>query len=401
MTTLPPPTITSVRSSVLGWLRQNLFSSWYNTALTVIAGTLVLLALWGIFNWTLFTAEWEAVSANLKLISVGQFPGDEMWRVGACVVLVSLVVGLSWGTWREIVRPFGLFLGIALALLAILPIEIDDLTLVIRSWLAGSALLIAAGYLVARRANARPKWITFAWIALFAAIIGLLRGVPGIPWLTYIPTSLWGGLLLTFLLAVLGIVASLPIGILLALGRRSNLPVVKTLSVLFIEIVRSAPLVTLLFMTQIILPLFLPEGIIIDRFLRALIAITLFSSAYMAENVRGGLQAVPQGQVEASKALGLSGYYTTLFIVLPQALRAVIPAIAGQFIALFKDTSLVITVGLLDILGIGKSIILGNVEWLTSQSEVYIFVGFVYWTFAYSLSQASQRLETRLGVGKR
>ena len=401
MTTLPPPTMTSVRSSVLGWLRQNLFNSWYNAVLTVIAGGLVSLALWGIFNWTLFTAEWEAVSANLKLISVGQYPAEEMWRVGVCVVLVSLLVGLSWGVWQEIVRPFGLFLGIALALLAILPIELDGLTLVTRSWLGGSALLLAAGYLVARRTNARPKWITVAWIVSFAAIIGLLRGVPGIPWLTSIPTGVWGGLLLTFLLAVIGIVASLPIGILLALGRRSNLPVVKTLSILFIEIVRSAPLVTLLFMTQVILPLFLPEGIIIDRFLRALIAITLFSSAYMAENVRGGLQAVPQGQVEAAKALGLSGYYTTLFIVLPQALRAVIPAIAGQFIALFKDTSLVITVGLLDILGIGKSIILGNVEWITSQSEVYIFVGFVYWTFAYSLSQASQRLETKLGVGQR
>jgi general L-amino acid transport system permease protein len=170
---------------------------------------------------------------------------------------------------------------------------------------------------------------------------------------------------------------------------------------LFIEIIRGVPLVTLLFMTQVVLPLFLPEGAGFDRLLRALLAITLFSSAYMAENVRGGLQALPPGQVEAGKALGLGGPYITIFIVLPQALRAVIPAIVGQFISLFKDTSLVITVGMLDVLGIAKSIVLGNVEWIGSQSEIYLFIGFVYWIFTYSMSQASQRIETRLGVGRR
>ena len=175
--------------------------------------------------------------------------------------------------------------------------------------------------------------------------------------------------MLTFLLALVGIVASFPLGVLLALGRRSDLPVLKGLCVLFIELVRGVPLVSLLFMTQVIVPLFLPEDLRVDRVLRALFAITLFSSAYMAENVRGGLQSVPQGQVEAARALGLGGAHTMLFIVLPQALRAVIPAIVGQFISLFKDTSLVVTVGLLDVLGIGKSIVLGNVEWVGSQRE--------------------------------
>ena len=208
-------------------------------------------------------------------------------------------------------------------------------------------------------------------------------------------------MLLTFLLALMGIVASFPLGILLALGRRSNLPVVKVFSVLFIEIVRGVPLVTLLFMTQVVMPLFLPEGTSVDRMLRALLAITLFSSAYMAENVRGGLQSVAVGQVEAGKALGLGGFYIMLLVVLPQALRAVIPAIVGQFISLFKDTSLVVTVGLLDVLGIGKSILLGNVEWIGSQAEVYIFIGFVYWLFTYSMSYASRRVEENLGVGRR
>lgn len=195
--------------------------------------------------------------------------------------------------------------------------------------------------------------------------------------------------------------ASFPLGVLLALGRRSNLPVLKGLCVLFIELVRGVPLVSLLFMAQVIVPLFLPEDLRLDRVMRALFAITLFSAAYMAENVRGGLQSVPQGQVEAARALGLGGPHTMLFIVLPQALRAIIPAIVGQFISLFKDTSLVVTVGLLDVLGIGKSIVLGNVEWVGSQSEVYIFIALLFWVFTYSMSYASRKLETALGVGER
>ena len=199
----------------------------------------------------------------------------------------------------------------------------------------------------------------------------------------------------------MGIVASFPLGVLLALGRRSNLPVAKLLSILFIELVRGVPLVTLLFMTQIMLPLFLPEDVLVDRVLWAFLAITLFSAAYMAENVRGGLQSVPVGQIEAAKALGLSGSRVMLFIVLPQALRAVIPAIVGQFISLFKDTSLVVLVGLLDIVGIGKSIVLGNIQWVGSQREVYVFIAAVFWVFTYSMSYASHRLEAALGVGKR
>jgi len=229
----------------------------------------------------------------------------------------------------------------------------------------------------------------------------MLHGFQGSSSLPLVGTGVWGGLLLTFLLALIGIVASFPMGVLLALGRRSGLPVVKLFSILFIELVRGVPLVSILFMAQIILPLFLPEDIRVDRVLRALLAMTLFSAAYMAENVRGGLQAVPEGQVEAAQAIGLSGPLTMLLIILPQALRAVIPAIVGQFISLFKDTTLAVIVGLLEILGIGKAIILGNVKWIGQQTEVYLFIALVFWVFTYSMSYASRKLETALGVGER
>jgi general L-amino acid transport system permease protein len=198
-----------------------------------------------------------------------------------------------------------------------------------------------------------------------------------------------------------GIVFSLPIGILLALGRRSSLPLVRLLCTTFIEVVRGVPLVTILFMASILLPLFLPQGVRIDRVVRAVLGITLFASAYMAENVRGGLAAIPPGQYEAARAVGLNGVLTMLLIVLPQALRIVIPAIVGQFIALFMDTTLVVIVGLLDLLAVGKAVVQGNPEWLTRQAEVYLFVAAVFWIFTFSMSFASRRLETALGVGKR
>lgn len=197
---------------------------------------------------------------------------------------------------------------------------------------------------------------------------------------------------------MVGIGASFPLGILLALGRRSDLPAASYLSILFIETIRGVPLVTLLFMTQIILPLFLPEDLRIDRVSRAMLAITLFSSAYMAENVRGGLQAVPVEQIEAARALGLSGPNVMIFIVLPQALRAVIPTIVGQFISLFKNTSLVVVVGLLDVVGIGRSIFLGNVAWIRAQREVYVFLAAIFWVFTYSMSYTSQKVEEALRV---
>jgi len=186
--------------------------------------------------------------------------------------------------------------------------------------------------------------------------------------------------------------------LLLALGRRSNLPVVKGFSITFIETVRGVPLVTILFMFSFILSLLLPPEARIDRIVRALMAVTLFSAAYSAENIRGGLAAVPEGQIEAAKAVGMNGFQTMVFIVLPQAIRAVIPAIVGQFISLFKDTTLVVIVGINDFLGIGRTVIQSRPEFLQLQFEVYIFIAAIYMIFSYLMSVASRRLETTMGL---
>jgi general L-amino acid transport system permease protein len=227
----------------------------------------------------------------------------------------------------------------------------------------------------------------------------LLNGVPvvGLP---IVRPDQWGGLLLTFMLAAISIVLSFPLGVALALGRRSRLPGIRWLSTAFIEIVRGVPLVTIIFLADIMLPLFLPEDIRLDRVTRAIGGFTLFTAAYLAENVRGGLQAVPRGQVEAAQAIGLSSFQVDRFIVLPQALRMVIPANVGLFISLLKDTTLVVVVGLLEILGIGRAV-LAQPEWLGASFEVYAFVGVVFFALSYTMAHASYRLERNLGVGRR
>jgi general L-amino acid transport system permease protein len=215
----------------------------------------------------------------------------------------------------------------------------------------------------------------------------------------------YGGLLLTILLTVVGITFSFPLGLALALGRRSSLPMIRYFSIAYIEMIRGVPLISILFMAMIVLPLFLPQGMPSPaNVTRAMVGITLFSAAYLAENVRGGLQSVPKGQYEAADALGLSTWQKLRLIILPQALRAVIPAIVGQFIALFKDTSLVALVGLVDLLGIARSII-QQPEWVNTPGgitrEVYAAIAVIYFVFSYGMSWASRQLESQLGVGKR
>jgi len=199
---------------------------------------------------------------------------------------------------------------------------------------------------------------------------------------------------------VVGIVFSFPLGVLLALGRRSQLPVVRWISVAYIELIRGVPLITLLFMASTMVPLFLPSGTNIDRVLRAMVGITLFSAAYLAENVRGGLQAIPRGQYEAASALGLNGALTMALVIMPQALRLIIPVLVGQFISLFKDTTLVATIGLLDLLGIARSV-LAQPQFISYQHEVLVFITLVYWVISYAMAVLSRRLETALGVGER
>ena len=229
----------------------------------------------------------------------------------------------------------------------------------------------------------------------------LVIGSSYIPGLDPVPTQDIGGLTLNLLLATIGIVCSIPIGIALALGRRSKLPFLKYFCVVFIEVIRGVPLITLLFMSRHILPLTFPETVSIDELYLAMITITLFSSAYMAENVRGGMAAVATGQTEAASALGLRAWQTTVLITLPQGLRNIIPAIVGQAISLFKDTSLVFIIGMLDLVEMGRVTIQGNLEFVDDGHEVYIFIAAVFWIFTFAMSHISRKIETALGVGRR
>ncbi|GAB4576167.1 MAG: hypothetical protein Kow0077_31270 [Anaerolineae bacterium] len=239
-----------------------------------------------------------------------------------------------------------------------------------------------------KRASVRTA--TWTMIALPAVVFVLIYGFGG-P-LPITDTRNWGGLLLTMMLTMVGIIGAFPLGVLLALGRRSNLPVVKGVSTLYIEMVRGVPLITVLFMAQLLVPFLNPALANVDNVFRAMVGITLFSAAYLAENVRGGLQAIPPGQVEAARALGLAGWHTTLLITLPQALRAVIPALVGQFISLFKDTSLVAIVGLIDLTGISNAVI-AQTEFIGLRREAYIFITIIYFIFSYVMSWVSRRIE--------
>jgi len=230
----------------------------------------------------------------------------------------------------------------------------------------------------------------------FPVVLWLIGGGLG---LKSVESSMWTGLLLTLLLAVVSIFLAFPLGVLLALGRRSDLPVVRSLSTLYIEIVRGLPLIGILFIAQVMLPLFLPQRIRPDPLIRAIAGLVIFSAAYLAEVMRGGLQSIPKGQGEAAKALGLSSPLTMLLIVLPQALRNVLPAIVGQFISLFKDTSLLAIFSLVELTGVSRSV-LAQPEFQGRYAEVYLFAGALYWVFCYSMSQASRRLE-RSGASRR
>jgi general L-amino acid transport system permease protein len=396
----PPRAVSRLR-----WVRRNLLSTVPNTLLTLLTLAFLVWVGRGVVSWA-FRANWAPVLQSLKLFALGQFPVEQVWRVGLVLGMVCLLMGISWGRWGGTVRTFAIALALGLGLVALLPIDLhppnaDRLDLTLRLCLIAGPVLVVVGRLLGRRGWVGSRLLLVLWLLSFGLTLLLLRGLPGSRLLPQVETGLWGGLLLTFLLAVVGIVASFPIGVLLALGRRSSLPVVKIFCTLFIELVRGVPLVTILFMFSLILPLFLPANVRIDRVLRAMLAMTFFAAAYMAENVRGGLQSIPKGQIEAAKAVGLSGLHTMLLIVLPQALRAVIPAIVGQFIALFMDTTLAIIVGLVELLAVGKAVLNSNVQWLLLDKEVYLFIAAVFWIFTYSMSYASRRLEKSLGVGER
>jgi len=391
---LPPLT---ERNAILRWLRHNLFNSWLNTLLTLLTAWLIFVAARSLLVWALQQAQWNVVPVNLRLFLLGQYPPQQAWRVWLSLMLLSFLIGNVLGLWAPARRYLAALILLPLGL-ALLPLETES-----RLWLAGLALSGALGWGAGKTSGARLKNIVISgWLLWLPIFILLIRGITpeGQGFMPLVTTNLWGGLLLTTLLTVVAIVFSFPLGVLLALGRRSTLPIVRWFSISYIELVRGVPLITVLFMAQLMLPLFLPAGVTVDRVLRAAVGITLFSAAYLAENVRGGLQAIPKGQYEAAYALGLNSFQSMVFIILPQALRLIIPILVGQFIALFKDTALVSIVGLFDLLGIAKTV-LAQPEFLGLQREVYAFISLLYWALSYGMSYLSQQLETRLGVGKR
>ncbi|BAY97743.1 amino acid ABC transporter, permease protein, 3-TM region, His/Glu/Gln/Arg/opine [Tolypothrix tenuis PCC 7101] len=374
------------------WLRKNLFSTWYNSLLTIVCLIFLFWVAKGILTWATTQAQWAVVSVNLRLFLVGRFPQSLYWRVWIVLAIASTLGAITWGVFsskRNLTKSglaiFSLIIGV---LLIIFPLDLTS-----RLYLLLIAVLLLISFLLGKRfTKLIAPWLSFIWILSFPIILWLIGGGFG---LQSVPSNLWNGLLLTLLMAGVSIVLSFPIGVLLAFGRTSNLPVVRWFSILYIEIIRGLPLIGILFLAQVMLPLFLPVDLRLDRVVRAITGLVLFSAAYMAENVRGGLQAISRGQIEAAKALGFNSLFVVILIVLPQALRAVIPAIVGQFIGLFKDTSLLSLVGLVELTGIARSI-LAQPQFIGRYAEVYLFIGLIYWVFCYSMSLASRKLEKQL-----
>ncbi len=351
----PPP---FEASGIFGWLKDNLFSTKTNGVLTILALGVIWKTLPPLISWALINATWS--TAPVKC------PPDTS---GACWTFIFvkfrvLMLGLypEAFMWRPIVA-FFLFAGTCAATYF--------------RWLA-------------------PRLLILVWLLLPLPLFLLINGSNAFQGIGLAPVeqSLWGGLMLSTGLAAIGIIWSLPFGILLALGRRSSLPLVKAICVTIIECVRGVPLITILFMASVMLPIFLPQDMTINNLLRVQIGIILFSSAYIAEVVRGGLQAVPLGQIEAANSLGLKPWRITWLVVLPQALRHVVPSLIGRCVALFKDTSLVIIVGLLDFLGMIKASA-QDPKWLGYDAEAYVFCALVYWAICFSMSRYGKSIEQR------
>lgn len=367
--TVKPPTAfhrrpVAAKLGVIGWLHANLFNSIGNSILTVLIAALLLWAIPPFITWAFINAVWSGTTRDVCIDAHG-----------ACWPFISQRLGqIVYGfydfeeRWRpDVVYLFGA-IGIA--------------------------------WLVIPKAP-RKGWVGLAMLTAYPLIsfILLSGGLFGLP---IVSTERWGGLLLTLVVAAVGIVASLPLGILLALGRRSELSVIRILSVVFIEVWRGVPMITVLFMASSMLPLFLPDGFDLDKLFRALIAVALFNAAYMAEVVRAGLQALPRGQYEGAAALGFGYWRASLLVVLPQALRTVLPGIVNNMISMFKDTSLVSIIGFFDLLGVIQAGAT-DVDWATPNTALtgYLFAGVLFWAFCFSMSRYSAALERDLAEGER
>jgi general L-amino acid transport system permease protein len=388
----------SSRQKAWIWVRQNLLSTWYNALLTLISLVVIVTTVTALGTWIFTQAQWEVVTVNLRLIFVGRYPVEQIWRLWLVLLLLVTVPALSWGamqSWGR--RESAWVIGGGTGLMGAIALSHQGLEPV--AWLGGiTGIALGGGYLGdwgQQQPWGKPLkiWLPLLWFLTFFVMLWLISGGLG---LAAVSTTFWNGLLLTLLVAMVSIVLSFPLGVLLALGRQSQLLVIRVVSTGYIELIRGLPLIGILFMAQVMLPLLLPPQITVDQLARAIAGLSLFSAAYLAETVRGGLQSIPNGQWEASRALGLSTPLTLGLIVLPQALRTVVPAIVGQFISLFKDTALLSIVGLVELTGIARSIT-SQAEYLGRYAEVYLVLGLIYWLFCYGMSVASRRLERPSG----
>jgi general L-amino acid transport system permease protein len=346
---------------MIAWVRANLLSTPLNIALTIVGVALLLLIFVPLVDWAILEADWS-----------GSTPA-ECENNGACWVFIRQ---------RMSFYIYGFY-----------PLEL--------AWRVDVVLLLLAVLVVPQMIPGVPGKRPLGWFTLTAfPILAYIILAGGIFGLTRVDTDYWGGLMLTLVIAYVAIVASLPLGIVLALGRRSTMPVVRAVSVAYIELWRGVPLISVLFMASVMLPMFMPEGVSVDKLLRALIGIVLFQAAYMAEVIRGGLAAIPRGQFEAASALGLGYWKMMRLIVLPQALRIVIPGIVNTFIARFKDTTLVLIIGLLDVLGAIQTTI-KDPAWGNVATEGYVFGALVFFVFCFGMSRYSQALERKLDTGHR
>jgi general L-amino acid transport system permease protein len=339
-------------------INKNLNSDWFNSILTLFSVFILLKFIPIILNWFIFDANfvgttkeectgdgacWIFINVWLKRFTYGLYPDSETWRINLAFILLIFTIGVAYFSKPKIRTYIILFL-----------------------------------------------LFVFPFIAL-----NLISG--DVAGLTYVETDVWGGLALTLIVSIFAIIFCFPLGVFLAMGRRSELPVIRYFSVGFIELWRGVPLITVLFMAANMFPLFLPEDIFLDKLIRCIIGIILFEAAYMAEVVRGGLQSLPKGQYEAAKSIGMGYWRMHLLVILPQALKIVIPGIANTFIALFKDTPLIFIVGLLELIGM-IDLAKTNPKWLGFATEGYVFAALVYFIFCYSMSRYSQRLEKRLST---
>jgi general L-amino acid transport system permease protein len=392
--------------SLLRRLRLELFATPTDALLSLGLLGLLALIVTSLLRWAFRQAEWAVIQLNSTLFAVGRYPVDQQWRLWLLSALLGAAAGASWGLLRSHPRPDRsgilwprndrvaalLLAGIALWLPAAL-----GLTLLIQArWWGLTALLLILRWLAGRygrRLDARLlAAFPLVWPILYLAGMVLINGGLG---LIQVSPSEWGGALLTLLEASFAILLCFPIGILLALGRRSDLPLLRWGSVLYIEFIRGAPLITLLFLGQNILGFLLPGGLAPERVWRAAWVLTGFAAAYLAEAVRSGLAAVPPGQLEAARSLGLSYPQALRLVVLPQALRVALPAMVGQFISLLQDTTLLSLIGLLELLGTARTV-MANPAFLGRNAEVYLTLAVLFWCFCAALGLGSRALERRL-----